>query len=88
MAEGVGGARGASCVPAVTGGEDSGSGCVGEQREGRQTPAGHTGPLRALPPPHLPQCPQTTDSQVGEDGWVHWAGVCAHTCTYMNTWSQ
>ena len=75
MAERVGGARGASCVPAVSGGEDSGTGCVGEQRQRGQTPAGHTGPLRALPSSYLPQCPQTADSQVGGDGWVHWPGV-------------
>ena len=45
MVEGVGGARGASSVPEVSGGEDSGSGAVGGEREGGQTAARHTGPL-------------------------------------------
>ena len=42
MAEGVGGTRGASSLPEVSGGRDSGSGGLGGEREGGQTTPGQS----------------------------------------------
>ena len=56
---GGGGTRGASSLTEVSGGQDSGSGCLGGEREGGQATL-----ILALSPLHLSQSPETANSKV------------------------